>query len=57
MSPQRYGDQELFWREVTPSRVINLLFRLAAEEESTLQFYSDFAGSLAKAEVKPESSR
>jgi hypothetical protein len=57
MSPQRDGDQELFWREVTPSWVINIPLRLAPEEESTLQFYSDFAGSLAKAEVKPESSR
>lgn len=57
MSAQRHGDQELLRRKTTYSRVIADVFRLPQDEESTLQFYLDFANSLTKAEVKPDSSR
>lgn len=57
MSSKRYGQTKLLWRQTTHSRVTFARYRLPNEEESTLQFYSDFAGSLSKAEVRPDTER
>ena len=57
MFAKRHGKQKLFWRKTASSRVYIFSSRLPQEEESTLQFYNDFANSLTKAEVRPESTR
>jgi hypothetical protein len=55
--PQPHGQEELLRRTTPHPRVALHPLSLQPEEESTLQFYSDFANSLAKAEVRPDSSR
>jgi hypothetical protein len=57
MLTQPHGEEELLRRTPPYPRVTHWSLSLQPEEESTLQFYSDFASSLAKAEVRPDSSR
>lgn len=55
--PQRHGEEELLRRKIAHSWVKISTFSLPSEDEATLQFYNEFASSLAKAEVRPDSSR
>ena len=57
MFAQRHGAKKLFRIEAAHSWVNSFLFRLPNEDESTLQFYNDFSGSLSKAEVRPDTER
>lgn len=54
---QPHGDPQLLWRKTAPPRVHLSPYRLAPEEEATLLFYNEFAVSLVKAEVRPDSER
>ena len=57
MFAQCYGTKKLFRIKTAHSRVSFPPFRLPNEDESTLQFYNDFASSLTKAEIRPDTER
>jgi hypothetical protein len=55
MSAQCNGSQKLLRIKIQYARVLRNACRLPQEEENTIRFYSDFAISLVRAEVRPDS--